>query len=62
MDGKETRAFAQRLMEEVWEPFDSEAVSSFTTQTWSVGTDAPTVLGKSSVTARRQPPSLGQRN
>jgi hypothetical protein len=51
MDGKETRAFAQRLMEEVWEPFDSEAVSSFTTQTWSVGTDAPTVLGKSSVTA-----------
>ena len=29
MDGKETRAFAQRLMEEVWEPFDSEAVSRF---------------------------------
>ena len=33
MDGNETRAFAQRLMEEVWEPFDSEAVSSFSAET-----------------------------
>jgi len=29
MDDKETRAFAQQLMKEVWEPFDSEAVSRF---------------------------------
>jgi SnoaL-like polyketide cyclase len=29
MDSKETRAFAQQLMKEVWEPFDSEAVSRF---------------------------------
>jgi len=29
MDSKGTRAFAQQLMKEVWEPFDSEAVSRF---------------------------------
>jgi hypothetical protein len=29
MDPKETRAFAQRLMKEVWEPFSSSAVSRF---------------------------------
>jgi hypothetical protein len=29
MDAKETRFFAQQLMKEVWEPFDSEAVSRF---------------------------------
>jgi hypothetical protein len=29
MDPKETRAFAQRLMKEVWEPFNSSAVSRF---------------------------------
>jgi hypothetical protein len=29
MDSKETRAFAQQLMKEVWEQFNSEAVSRF---------------------------------
>jgi hypothetical protein len=29
MDAKETRSFAQQLMKEVWEPFDSEAVPRF---------------------------------
>jgi SnoaL-like polyketide cyclase len=29
MDPKETRAFVQRLMKEVWEPFSSSAVSRF---------------------------------
>jgi hypothetical protein len=29
MDPKEAHAFAQRLMKEVWEPFDSSAVSRF---------------------------------
>ena len=29
MNAKETRFFAQRLLKEVWEPFDSEAVSRF---------------------------------
>ena len=28
-DSKETRAFAQQLMKEAWEPFGSEAVSRF---------------------------------
>jgi len=29
MNAKETRSFAQQLLQEVWEPFDSEAVSRF---------------------------------
>jgi predicted ester cyclase len=29
MDSQETLAFAQRLMREVWEPFDAEAVPRF---------------------------------
>jgi predicted ester cyclase len=29
MDGRETQAFAERLMREVWEPFDAERVPSF---------------------------------
>jgi len=29
MNAKETRSFAQQLLKEVWEPFDSEAVSRF---------------------------------
>jgi predicted ester cyclase len=29
MDSEETRAFAQRLMKEVWEPFDSSAMPRF---------------------------------
>jgi len=30
MDSRETRAFAERLMLEVWEPLDAEAVPRFT--------------------------------
>ena len=33
MDSKGTRAFGQQLMKEVREPFDSEAVSRFFTET-----------------------------
>ena len=29
MNAKETRSFAQQLLQEVWEPFNSEAVSRF---------------------------------
>ena len=29
MNAKETRSFAHQLLKEVWEPFDSEAVSRF---------------------------------
>jgi hypothetical protein len=29
MNAKETRSFAQQLLKEVWEPFDSQAVSRF---------------------------------
>ena len=45
MHTQETREFAERLMREVWEPFDHTAVESATT----IGTYAATTAPRSSV-------------